>query len=242
MHRFHVPDLGTDNHLWLEGPEAEHLSRVLRIRVGQQVAAFDGSGTECVAVVERVERHRAKLAILSRQAVDRDPRLPVTLAVSIVKAKAMDLLVEKCAELGVREIVPIETSRSVPKVAQREAAHVARWERAALEASKQCRRNTVTRIAPPRPLDSLLAKADRWQVRLAFTLHKDTVPLHEALAAHPEPESLIYLIGPEGGFELAEIDKIRRAGFHLVRLGKSTLRTETAATAALAAILYHYEK
>jgi len=215
---------------------------VLRIRAGQEVVAFDGSGTECVAVVERVERHRAKLAILSRQAVDRDPRLPVTLAVSIVKAKAMDLLVEKCAELGVREIVPIETSRSVPKVAQREAAHVARWERAALEASKQCRRNTVTRIAPPRPLDSLLAKADRWQVRLAFALHDDAIPLHEALAAHPEPESLIYLIGPEGGFELAEIDKIRRAGFHLVRLGKSTLRTETAATAALAAILYHYEK
>ena len=232
MHRFHVPDLGTDNHLWLEGPEAEHLSRVLRIRVGQQVAVFDGSGTECVAVVERVERHRAKLAILSRQAVDRDPRLAVTLAVSIVKAKAMDLLVEKCAELGVREIVPIETSRSVPKVAQREAAHVARWERAALEASKQCRRNTVTRIAPPRPLDSLEA-----QVRQL------TAQLHEALrAAHPEPGSLLYLIGPEGGFELAETDKIRRAGFHLVRLGKSTLRTETAATAALAAILYHYEK
>jgi 16S rRNA (uracil1498-N3)-methyltransferase len=241
MHRFFAPSLGTENHLWLDGPEADHLSRVLRVQPGEEVGVFDGSGVECLAAVERVERHRVKLQVLSREAVSRDPALAVTLACAVVKAKAMDLLVEKCAELGVRQIIPVESRRSVPKVAEREAAHLIRWQRTAAEASKQCRRTTLTAIAAPRPLDALLEKAGDWELRLAFSPYEDAEPLRTVLAACPAPASVVYLIGPEGGFERAETRNIVSAGFDLVRLGKSTLTTETAAVAALAAILYHYE-
>ncbi len=241
MHRFYAPALSTANHVWLEGSEAVHLARVLRIRVGDEVAVFDGSGVECLAVVERLERGRAKLQIIRRETVSRDPALAVTLACAVVKAKAMDMLVEKCTELGVREIVPVETRRSVPKLAQREAAHVSRWQRTAIEATKQCGRTTVAQIALPCVLDAFLGQADGWGLRLAFTLDGEAMPLRRVLDAHPAPGSVVYLIGPEGGFEQAELRKIAAAGFDLVRLGKSTLRTETAAAAALAAILYHYE-
>ena len=241
MNRFYIPDLGTANYAWIEGPEAHHALRVRRVSVGEEVGLFDGTGVECLGVVERVERRRVKIAVASRQTTDRDPRLAVAMACAIVKAKAMDRLVDACAELGARELVPVETRRCVPKVASKEASHVERWERIAIEASKQCGRTTVTKIAPPRPLQALLARADAWEVRLLFSPHEDVSPLRRVLAAHSEPRSVVCLIGPEGGFELGEVRAAEAAGFEAVRLGRSTLRTETAATAALGAVLYHYE-
>jgi len=242
MHRFYVPDLGTENHVWLEGDEALHAVRVLRVAVGEEVGVFDGSGIECVGVVERAERRRARIAIARREAVNRDPSLAVTLGCAVVKAKAMDRVVEQCSELGLRELLPMETRRSVPKVEKREVAHVARWERIAVEASKQCGRTTLTRIAPPRPLSAVLAKASGWGLRLIFSAAAaESAPLREVLEAHPSPGPVLYLIGPEGGFERAEIRAAMAAGFEPARLGKSILRTESAAATALAAILYHYE-
>ena len=242
MHRFYVPDLGSENHVWLVGAEAHHAVHVRHVAVGEEVAVFDGSGLECVGLVERAERKQAKIAILRREKVDRDPHLAVTLACAVVKAKAMDELVDMCSEMGVREIVPLETRRTVPKVERKEAARVARWERTAIEASKQCGRTTVTRIGAPRPLPTLLEKAGQWDLRLIFALDDEAFPLRRVLDEHPEPRSALYLIGPEGGFERAEVRAAMAAGFEPVRLGPSTLRTETAAVAALAALLHHYEQ
>lgn len=240
MHRFYLPEMGTENQVWLDGEEARHALRVLRLGMGEEVGLFDGSGIECLGRVERIERDRAKISIVRREPVSRDPVLAVTLGCAIVKAKAMYELVDACAEQGLRELVPVEARRGVPKVERKECAHVERWQRIAVCASKQCGRTTVTRIAPPRPLRALLEKASDWDVRLIFS-PEETMPLREALRTHERPRSLIYLIGPEGGFEPGELKAAAGAGFEAVRLGRSTLRTETAAAAALAAILYHYE-
>lgn len=242
MDRFYLPEMGTDNHVWLADEEAHHAVRVRRVGVGDEVAIFDGSGVECLGVIEHVERHRAKIAITHREQVDRDPALPVTLACAVVKARAMDELVDMCAEQGLRELVPVETARSVPKLERKEAAHVARWQRIAIEASKQCGRTTVTRIAPPRPLDALLEKAPQWDLRLVFSPGAEALPLARVLRAYERPRSAIYLVGPEGGLEPGEVHAAAAAGFEPVRLGRSTLRTETAAAAALAALLFHYEQ
>jgi 16S rRNA (uracil1498-N3)-methyltransferase len=242
VHRFYVPGLGSENHVWLEGDEAQHLAKVLRVAQGDTVALFDGSGVECIGTVERLERRRVMIAIQSRSQVDLDPALDLTVACSIVKSKAMDLLIGKCSELGAREIVPLETARSVPKVAHKEAAHVDRWQRIAIESSKQCGRTTVTRIAAPRPFRRFLDQSERWNLRLLFSLDEDASPLHEALAEHPSPSRVVCAVGPEGGFELAEARDACAAGFVPVRMGKSTLRSETAAAAAAACVLYHYER
>jgi len=241
MHRFYVPDLGTENFVWLDSREALHMARTLRLGPGAEIALFDGSGVECVGFVERLERRRAKVQIVRRERLDRDPRLAVTLACAVVKAKAMDQAVERCAELGLRELIPVETRRSVPKVASKEAAHVERWERIAVEASKQCGRTTVTRIAAPRPLPALLARSEGWGLTLVCSPEPQAARLRDVLVAHPSPPSVLYLVGPEGGFEEGELRDADAAGFVPVSLGRSILRTETAAATALAAILYQYE-
>lgn len=242
MHRFYLPELGTENHVWLEGEEAHHALRVLRLGAGDEVGLFDGSGVECLGVVERIERHRAKIVVRHRERADRDPALAVTLACAVVKAKAMDALVEGCCELGLRELIPVESRRTVPRLEAKETAHLARWQRIAIEASKQCGRTTITRIAPPRPLPTLLEKAAHWDLRLIFSPGPHALPLARVLRAYPRPKAAIYLIGPEGGFDDEELRDASAAGFEPVRLGPSTLRTETAAAAALAAILFHYEQ
>jgi len=242
MHRFYLPEMGTDNHLWLDGEEGHHAVRVLRLAAGDEVGLFDGSGIECLGSVERVERDRAKVVVHRREMVDRDPALKVTLGCAVVKAKAMDELVEACAEMGLRELIPVEARRCVPKLERKEAAHLARWQRIAIEASKLSGRTTVTRVAAPRPLPALLEKAGQWDLRLIFSPADDALALGAVLRAHERPRSAIFLIGPEGGFEEGELRDAAAAGFEAVRLGRSTLRAETAAAAAaLAAILFHYE-
>jgi 16S rRNA (uracil1498-N3)-methyltransferase len=242
MHRFYVAKIGSEDRLWLEGAEARHLSRVLRICVGDEVGVFDGSGVECVGVVAEVGRARAQIEILRREKVSRDPAINVTLGCALVKSRAMALVVEKCCELGLQELVPVETRRSVPKVADRDAAHLERWRRYAIEASKQCGRTTITRIAAPRPLRAFLARADDYDVALVCSPDGKAPRLHEVLDGHEDAKSVGYLIGPEGGLEPDEMSDAAAYGFKPVRLGKSTLRTETAAMAALTAILYHYER
>lgn len=242
MHRFYVPDMGSENHVWLTGAEARHLSRVLRVCVGDEVAVFDGSGVEGVGVVERVDRSRAKIEILKRRRVDRDPALAVTLGCAVVKSRAMALTIEKCCELGLRELVPVETRRSVRKVHKKEAVYLERWRRYAIEASKQCGRATVTRIAAPRPLKAFLASASDFDLALLCSADSDAPLLRRVLGAHGSIGSVAYLVGPEGGFERQELADAESAGFVPVSLGRPTLRTETAAAAALAALVYQYER
>ena len=242
MHRFYVPELGSENHVWLDGAEVRHLSRVLRVCVGDEVGVFDGSGIECLGVVEQVDRSRAKIAILERERVDRDPKVAVTLGCAIVKSQAMALVIEKCAELGLRELVPVEAQRGVPKVSKKETAHLERWRRYAIEASKQCGRTTLTRIAAPRSLRAFLAGAGDFDLALVCSTDEQAPPMRQVLVKHHSVSSVGYLVGPEGGFEPEELSDAQDYGLIPVSLGKPTLRTETAAAAALAAILYHYER
>lgn len=242
MHRFYLPDIGSENHVWLEGAEARHLSRVLRVCVGDEVALFDGRGLECLGIVERIDREQAKVAILRRQHVDRDPKLAVTLGCAIVKTRAMALVIDMCTELGLKELVPLDTRRSVPKVAKKEEAHLERWRRYVVEAAKQSGRTRLPRVASPRPFSSFMPRAKDFDLALIFVPDPDAAPLRQVLAAHPDARSVVYLTGPEGGFEPHECEDAEAAGFLPVRLGLTVLRTETAAATALAAILYHYEE
>ena len=102
-------------------------------------------------------------------------------------------------------------------------------------------RTTITQIAGPRPFSTFVAKAQGWGLKLLCSLEPGVPVLREVLLAHPSPESVVYLVGPEGGFEHGEVREAEAAGFVPVSLGRTTLRVETAAAAALAAILYQYE-
>ena len=135
--------------------EAQHLAKVMRAAVGDEVVLFDGSGAEFAAKVARIAKSAVTLEVVERREINREPRVELTLAVALPKGERQKWLVEKLTELGAARLVPLITERGV---AQPVDAAVARLSRAVIEASKQCGRNRLMEIAPPREaLESSLA-------------------------------------------------------------------------------------
>ena len=217
----------------LDGPEAHHLIHVLRAKPGLEVVLFDGSGAEFAARVERVERSAVGLAVYERREIDRESAVQVTLGVALPKGDRQKWLVEKATELGVARLTPLETSRGV---AQPVGAALARFERAVIEASKQCGRNRLMEIAAPLPWgDFITEPAPGTALRLVA--HPDGKSIHEAMAESQTAREVWLAIGPEGGWADDEMELASNAGWQVVGLGRRLLRTETAAIALAARFL-----
>lgn len=229
--RFHVSAAAPGARVELPEWSAHHAREVLRLRVGAAVRVFDGAGAEFEAVLEEVSRRAVSLRLGHRAEPRPESPLHLVLAVSPLKGDRMELVIQKATELGVAEVWPVVTYRT--DAAARPALQGSRsdrWERVASGAAEQCGRAVVPRVAPTTTLDGLLARPfDGQRIALLET------PGHAPLAAVPvdHPSSLLLLVGPAGGFEPAEADRLRAAGFRTASLGPRILRAETAAVAAV---------
>ncbi|MFN0018171.1 MAG: RsmE family RNA methyltransferase [Pirellulaceae bacterium] len=226
--RFFVEHPITGSSAELVDAEAQHLSRVMRAAVGDEVVLFDGSGAQFTAKVARIAKTAVTLEILERREVNCEPRVELTLAVALPKGERQKWLVEKLTELGAARLMPLITERGV---AQPVDAALARLSRAVIEASKQCGRNRLMEIAPPRSaveFFALLGTADSGPHLLAE-------PGGESLGTLPiTTRQLTCAIGPEGGFTPSELKAALENQWRPVSMGTSILRIETAAIAIAA--------
>ena len=215
----------------LEGDEARHLTRVLRAKVGDAVALFDGRGREWPARVASIGRDRVQLDAGAPRTDDSPRGIPLSLAVALPKGDRQKWMVEKLTELGASRLLPLETTRGV---AEATASAQARLERVVIEACKQCGRNTLMEIAAGRPLDRLLAEMSA--SACVVIAHPGGRPL-DAVAVPTTATEMIALVGPEGGFTDEELAAADRAGAIRVSLGPHILRVETAAIALAARLV-----
>ena len=222
----------------LSGPEHHHLSRVARMRPGDEVRLFDETGTMYTARIASLGPDATDLVILSSEPAG-SPRTKLTLGQSVLKAGAMESVVQKATELGVFAIAPLLSRRSVVKASGEGGRRVERWARIALAAAKQSHTGRVPRIYEPAALAAFLA-ADPPGEKLVLTERGGT-PFREILAGagSSRPAAAVILVGPEGGWESSEEAEILRAGFRAVSLGGTILRAETAAISA-AAMAMHF--
>jgi len=220
-------------HLELPEPVARHAVRVLRMAPGASLVLFDGRGGEYTARIERIERDRVHVELGAWRDVEREAPLSVTLVQALQAGDKMDFTIQKAVELGIREIVPVESRRSVMRLAgERAAKRVAHWQGIAASACEQCGRNQVPMVAPLEKLENWLARPVR-----PGTLRLMLAPDAEAtLSALGPATDIQLLIGAEGGLDPLEMAAAQQAGFQAVRLGPRVLRTETAGLAALAAL------
>ena len=217
------------------GQAAARLARVLRLREGAAVVVFDGRGLQCDAVVGDIKRRTVELRLGACAAHSVESPLTITLAAALCRAEKMDYLLQKAVELGVAEFAPTQTRRSVARADEKRAAQkLAHWHGIVINACEQCGRNGLPRLRPPRPLADVIAAATyEAQGRHCFYLG----PRAEARLRDTDPLDKITLFtGPEGGFTEDEITAMAAAGCKGLRLGPRTLRAETAAIAAVAAI------
>jgi 16S rRNA (uracil1498-N3)-methyltransferase len=224
----------------LRGSAASHVTRVLRLRVGEPLTLFNGQGGEYAASLEKAHGGEVLVAVGEHRAQERESPLALTLAQGISRGERMDLVVQKATELGVTHIVPLLSERAVVRLeaqqADRKSNH---WRAIAVAACEQSARNRLPRIMSPVSLRNFLhapagepAPARRTPAPARLLLS----PAGERrIRAIQGPLSAItVLIGPEGGLTHEEQDAAIAAGFVPVRLGPRVLRTETAAIAALA--------
>jgi 16S rRNA (uracil1498-N3)-methyltransferase len=222
----------------ITGAPFHHAARVVRLRRGDLIALFDGSGAEWIARVASVRRDQLEAEIL-REASGLEPPVAVTLLQAVLKGERMDWLVQKCSELGVARLVPMLTERAVARApADRAPARRKRWQRISDSAAEQCGRcrpMAVEAVAPLAEAARELAAAD-----LALVPHEAerNRGLRDLLAQKAGATSVAIAIGPEGGFTEGEAEALVAAGGVRVSLGPCILRAETAALFAASAVLY----
>lgn len=217
--------------LSLGSEQAHYVGRVLRLRPGDPLTVFDGSGGEYSATVGKVTRDELDLDVGEHFARDTESPLRIRLVQGISRGERMDIVVQKATELGVHRISPVLTEYSVVKLSpDRAAKRRKHWQKIAQSACEQCRRNVVPAIDAPQALGDWFAEnAGQVEPRLILAADApDAMPEIE-----PPGRDLTILIGPEGGFSEAEYGCAAATGVRAVRLGPRVLRTETAALAAL---------
>jgi len=219
---------------------ASHLAKVLRARSGEELILFNGDGREFNGAIEAVRGSRVSASVGDGRAVDRESPLAITLVQCVPRGDRMDFIVQKATELGVARIVPVLSQRSVVRLdagqAESKAIH---WRAVAVSACEQCGRNRLPAIETAQPLLNYLGQsAPLAGPRLVFEPESSALGSHAMMessgaAARIAAANVEIAIGPEGGFAPDELEAFRVAGFSRVGLGPRTLRTETAAIAAV---------
>ena len=240
MPRFYCPaPLQPDALLNLPAQAARHV-QVLRLQPGQALTLFNGEGGEFEATVTHMGRSEVTVRVGQPQPLDRAAQRAVTLALGMPANERMDWLVEKATELGVTALQPLMSDRSVLRLSgERAEKKVAHWHSVAVAASEQCGGNRLPQLLPVSTLAAWLAKqpAAPAGTRLLLSLRPHSLRLREAVAPLAPDLPITLLSGPEGGLSPAEEEAALASGFVAVSLGQRTLRAETAALAALAALL-----
>ncbi len=234
MRRFAItPDAIAGGRVTFDAQQSRHLARALRLRPGDTVIASDGSGRDYTVRLDDVGARATGTVIAEALGGGGESPLAITLVQGVAKGDKMETIVRAATELGVAEIRPALTARSVVRLGAGAAAdRAARWQRVAREAAKQCRRAVVPSVGSPAPLAPCLDAARATDVALCLW-EADAPPLATALGAGLVRRAAV-LIGPEGGLEATEIEAARRAGWQVVSLGARVLRTETAGPAVIA--------
>lgn len=238
MTRFYVPsDFIVKDVIHIRGREAHHARDVMRLKVGDEIIVFDGTGKEYVGMVDVIGKDdvTAKINKTIRKQVD---IFRLALAQAIPKLNKMDFIVEKATELGVERIIPIITKRTIVQIdAAKARPKIDRWKKLAIEASKQSGRVTIPEINEIESFEDSLTHTKDYELAIIPCLREGPEKSKDILKNKAIKSAILY-IGPEGDFTEDEISAAKAKGAKPVSLGKEVLRSETAAIAALSILNY----
>ena len=248
MHRFFVsPAQVGEEFISVTGEDVKHISKVLRLREGDEIVLCDGDCTEYRAEISSLEKNEVTARILEKSASLTEPSVHLTIFQGLPKAGKLETVIQKGTEIGVSRFVPFDCSRAVVKPWSAQDDKCVRYQRVALEAAKQSRRGRVPVVAAPVKFAALCEQARAQELTLVAWEDERALSLKQALQQAKEkgtaPLSRIaVVIGPEGGISSEEAEALKAAGALPVSLGRRILRTETAGMAAAAMILYEMDE
>lgn len=242
-HFFVTPAQITEEYATITGQDVNHIRNVLRMRPGEQVGIRDGISRNYVCELEEIGAEEIRARILS---VDEDnSELPARLYLfqGLPKSDKMELIIQKAVELGAYEIIPVATRRAVVKLDEKkEASKVKRWNTIAESAAKQSGRMLVPQVTRVMTLREAYAYAAAFDINLIPYELAEGMRDTKAVIGRIRPGMQVGIfIGPEGGFDVEEVEAAVEAGIHPITLGRRILRTETAGLTALSVLMFQLE-
>jgi 16S rRNA (uracil1498-N3)-methyltransferase len=239
MSRFYVkPEYVKGGRIIVPRGEAHHVIDVMRLGKGDAIVAFDGTGREYSGIIEDVDKERMVVAVKDAKKIKGGKKIYIALGQALPKRAQMDFIVEKATELGVDEIMPVISQRTIVRLDEvRQKKKTGHWQNIAISAAQQCDRSDVPEVRAPARFKDILKEAGDYDLALLASLHPDAVHLRRHIPDFKGKRVLV-LIGPEGDFTPQEIDAAKAAGFKLVSFGPRVLRVDTAAIFILSILDY----
>ena len=234
-----------DKSVIIEGPDVNHIKNVLRMKEGEEIAVSNGvDGKEYRCGIVALEEHVVRCEIYFVKEDNVELSAQIYLFQGLPKSDKMELIIQKAVELGVYQIIPVATKRCVVKLDDKKAASkIARWQSIAEAAAKQSKRGIIPKVHDVVTFSQAIAIAREMEVKLIpYEMAEDMERTRTLLSDIKPGDRVAVFIGPEGGFEQAEIDSASKAGVNPITLGRRILRTETAGMTVLSWLGYLLEK
>lgn len=240
MHKFFVDKNDVfEDRISITGDDVNHITKVLRLKPQEEIQVCNGVGIEYLCSIEELSKKEVICKVIQSYESSTESELNITLFQGFPKAQKMELIVQKCIEIGLKEIQPVITKRVVVKLESKDiSGKLERWQRIAEEAAKQSNRGMIPRILPPISFNEALERLNEMDLALIPYEKERANGLREVLAEHKTSKNIGIFIGPEGGFEEEEINSCLERRISPVSLGPRILRTETAGFVTAAIILY----
>ena len=232
MHKFFTEELD-DVFAYIRGDDHKHLSRVLRLKEQDEILINDLKGQDYLGRIETIDKNETKVELREKVPESNESSLKLTLFQGLPKAGKMDLIVQKCTELGVQRIVPVVTERVVVKNSS-EFKKLDRLKRICLEAAKQSKRSALPEITEPMSFAELLMEMKKLDVFVVPYENQEEYGFLTLKKELANISSMGIFVGPEGGFTEKEIDLLKDKGAKILTLGNRILRTEPAGFTAVA--------
>jgi 16S rRNA (uracil1498-N3)-methyltransferase len=225
-----------------DADDRKHMTKVLRLSVGDTISVSDSVQFEYVAEISAIEKDYIEARIMDKQRFAREPELKLTLFQGIPKQGKMETIIQKTVELGVYSIVPVFTDRTVVVDHGYFSKKIERWQKIADEAVKQCKRGIIPQIQQDVTFQEMINDLVKYDLILFPYENEENLSIKDCLRNLEEkPKKCAVIIGPEGGFSDSEAEALIRIGAQSVSLGKTILRTETAGMTAIAMTMYELE-
>lgn len=245
MHCFYCsPENISGNQITITGSDVNHMKNVLRMQIGEELTVCDDTGMEYTCEILAYAAGEVSLSI--KQAERSETELPVQIKLyqGLPKKDKMELIIQKAVELGAVEIIPVMTKYCIVKLEdeKKEARKLERWQAIAESAAKQSGRGRIPTVSRVMNFKDAVKKASEEGMALVpYELAEGMKTLQESAKAAAKEQTISVLIGPEGGFDAAEIEFAKENGVLPVSLGKRILRTETAGFTTLSILMYEIE-
>ncbi len=245
MHHFFVtPNQITEKKIYIKGSDVNHIKNVLRMKVGEELQISDGAYKKYLCEVESLSADGVVASIIEEQDVDTELPSKLYLFQGLPKSDKMEWIIQKAVELGVYEIIPVATKRAVVKLDDKKSVKkVERWNSIAEGGAKQSGRNLIPEVRNVMSYKEAMEYAKTLDVILIpYELATGMQETKSVIEGIQPGQSVGIFIGPEGGFEEAEVDYAVDNGAKCITLGKRILRTETAGLTTLSILVYHLER